>query len=60
MLVLGLVFAMLSILSGDKAPKPVPDGSTVAAGAPRIRLKSWNTALIAIVVILIMVALFQG
>jgi hypothetical protein len=60
MLVLGLVFAMLGILSGDKAPKPAPDGSPLAAAAPRIRLKSWNAAFIAIVVILIMVALFQG
>jgi hypothetical protein len=60
MLFFGLVFAMLGVLSGDKAPKPAPDGSPVAAGAPRIRLKSWNAAFIAIVVILIAFALFQG
>ena len=60
MLVFGLVFAMLGVLSADKAPKPAPDGSPAAAGATRIRLKSWNAAFIAIIVILIMVALFQG
>jgi hypothetical protein len=59
-LVLGLVFAALGVLSGDKAPKLAPDGSSVAAGAPRFRLKSWNAAFIAIIVVMIMYALFQG
>lgn len=60
MLVLGLVFAMLGILSGDKAPKSAAEGSPVTTAAPRIRLKSLNAAFIAIVVILIAFALFQG
>jgi hypothetical protein len=60
MLFIGLVFAMLSVLSGDKPPKTAPDGSPATAGATRIRLKSWNAAFIAIVIILITVALFQG
>jgi hypothetical protein len=59
-LVLGLVFAMPGVLSGDKAPKPAPDGSHVAVGAARIRVKSWNAAFIAIVFIVIMYAPFQG
>jgi hypothetical protein len=60
MLVIGLVFAVLGILSGDKAPKSAPDGSAAAAEGTRIRLKSWNAAFIALVVILILFALFQG
>jgi hypothetical protein len=60
MLFIGLVFAVLSIMSGDKAPKVAPDGAPLAGGATRIRLKSWNAAFIAIVIILTLVALFQG
>jgi hypothetical protein len=60
MLVFGLVFAALSVLSADKGPKLAPDGSPVAAGPTRIRLKSWNAAFIAIIAIMIMYALFQG
>ena len=60
MLVPGLVFAALGVLSGDKAPKLAPDGSPVAAGTARVSLKSWNAAFIAIIVIMIMYALFQG
>jgi hypothetical protein len=60
LLVFGLVFAALGVLSGDKAPKLAPDGSPVAAGTARVRLKSWNAAFVAIIVIMIMYALFQG
>jgi hypothetical protein len=60
LLVLGLIFGMLGVLSGDKTPKPAPGGSPVTAGATRIRLKSWNAAFIAIIAIMIMYALFQG
>jgi hypothetical protein len=60
LLVPGLVFAALGVLSGDKAPKLAPDGSPVAAGTARVRLKSWNAAFIAIIVIMIVYALFQG
>jgi hypothetical protein len=60
LLVIGLVFAALGVLSGDKTPKPAPAGSTAAAGATRFRLKSWNAAFIALIFIMIMYALFQG
>jgi hypothetical protein len=60
LLVLGLIFAVLGVLSGDKEPKRAPDGSLVAAGPTRIRLKSWNAAFIAIIAIMVLYALFQG
>lgn len=60
MLVIGLVFAILSVLSGEKPPKLAPDGSVVTAGEKRVRVKAWNAALIAIVVIMFLYAFFQG
>jgi hypothetical protein len=60
LLVVGLVFAALGVLSGDKAPRLAPDGSPVRAGAARFRLKSGNAAFIAILVIMVIYALFQG
>lgn len=58
LLVVGLIFAALGVLSGDKAPKLGPDGYPVAV--PKVRLKTLNVALIAGIVILAMYAVFQG
>jgi len=59
-LILGLVFAALGVLSGEKVPKSAPDSSPAPAEKTRIRLKSWNAAFIAIIVIVILYGLLEG
>lgn len=54
-LVLGLLFAALGVLSGDKAPKLGPDGLPA-----RVRLKAVNVAFIALIVILVLYAVLEG
>jgi hypothetical protein len=58
---IGLIFAALGVLSGDKAPKVAPNavGSPVAV-AHKVRVKAWALALGAIIFIAVTYGLFNG
>jgi len=58
---IGLIFAALGVLSGDKAPKVVPNAVGIAgAVAPKVRVKAWALALAAIIFIAVTYGLFNG
>jgi hypothetical protein len=61
LLPIGLIFAALGVLSGDKKPKYVVNeaGDSVPV-VPKIRVKAWALAVIAIFFIAVCYGLFNG
>ena len=58
---IGLIFAALGVLSGDKAPKVMLDPAGIpVAITPKIRVRAWVLAVIAIIFIAITYGLFNG
>jgi hypothetical protein len=58
---IGLIFAALGVLSGDKEQESVlNDAGILVAAAPKVRVKAWALALAAIIFIAVTYGLFNG